>query len=159
MSRRVIIFEDVDGTSSVLLSREHQVKEPPSPEEDRIRNIMGDDRMKILNGDDLQDMLNLLDGILEQPGRIVIFTSNYPERLDPAFLRPGRIDMNIRFGNCSATTVERFFKRFYPSMKYNIDLSTFHDLFSPALVQEIILQNLNNPQHAWDYLNQYMGRT
>ena len=38
----------------------------------------------------LADVLNILDGILECPGRIVIMTTNHPDKLDPALIRPGR---------------------------------------------------------------------
>jgi SpoVK/Ycf46/Vps4 family AAA+-type ATPase len=46
-------------------------------------------------------ILNLLDGILETPGRILICTSNHPETLDPALIRPGRIDINLTVGFCT----------------------------------------------------------
>lgn len=54
--------------------------------------------MSLLQDDDKLDLaglLNVLDGIVETPGRLVIMTSNYPERLDSALLRPGRIDKKI----------------------------------------------------------------
>lgn len=43
-------------------------------------------------------LLELLDGIVEMPGRVVVFTTNHPERIDPALTRPGRIDLHIRLG-------------------------------------------------------------
>ena len=46
-------------------------------------------------------ILNLIDGILEQPGRIMIVTTNKPEQLDAAFIRLGRIDMKIEFKKCT----------------------------------------------------------
>lgn len=36
--------------------------------------------------------LNAIDGVRSQEGRIIIMTTNFKERLDPALLRPGRID-------------------------------------------------------------------
>lgn len=36
--------------------------------------------------------LNAIDGVRSQEGRIIILTTNYKERLDPALLRPGRVD-------------------------------------------------------------------
>ena len=38
-----------------------------------------------------QGLLNVLDGIVDTPGRIVIMTTNLPEALDAALIRPGRI--------------------------------------------------------------------
>lgn len=40
-------------------------------------------------------LLNVLDGIVDTPGRIVVMTTNHPEALDPALIRPGRINMQI----------------------------------------------------------------
>ncbi|CAM9165519.1 unnamed protein product [Choristocarpus tenellus] len=44
---------------------------------------------------DLAGLLNVLDGVVDCPGRIVIMTTNHPERLDTALIRPGRIDKII----------------------------------------------------------------
>lgn len=46
----------------------------------------------------LQGLLNVLDGVVDTPGRIVIMTTNHPETLDPALIRPGRIDKRIYLG-------------------------------------------------------------
>ena len=43
----------------------------------------------------LSAMLNLLDGLLTPDGLVVVATSNHPERLDPALVRPGRFDLRI----------------------------------------------------------------
>lgn len=43
------------------------------------------------------------DGIRSCCGseRIFVFTSNHPERLDPALIRPGRMDLHIGLGYCT----------------------------------------------------------
>lgn len=46
---------------------------------------------------DLAGLLNVLDGVVDSPGRIVIMTTNHPERLDPALIRPGRINKKMLF--------------------------------------------------------------
>lgn len=43
----------------------------------------------------LQGVLNVLDGVVDSPGRIVIMTTNFPEALDAALIRPGRIDKKL----------------------------------------------------------------
>mgnify|MGYP003683367193 CR=1 FL=1 len=43
-------------------------------------------------------LLNVLDGVVETPGRLLIMTTNHPEKLDPAITRPGRIDKTILLG-------------------------------------------------------------
>ncbi|MEW5315198.1 MAG: hypothetical protein WDW38_006644 [Sanguina aurantia] len=54
---------------------------------------------------DLAMLLNVLDGVLECPGRIVVMTSNHPELLDPALIRPGRIDCIVHFNFCDAADI------------------------------------------------------
>lgn len=54
---------------------------------------------------DLSTILNIMDGIRSSHGRIIILTTNHPEKIDPALLRPGRIDLDIRFGELSAKLV------------------------------------------------------
>lgn len=46
---------------------------------------------------DLSGILNILDGIIDTPGRVVIMTTNHVEKLDPALIRPGRIDHILHF--------------------------------------------------------------
>ena len=46
----------------------------------------------------LAGLLNVLDGVVDTPERILVMTSNHPERLDPALVRPGRIDRKILLG-------------------------------------------------------------
>ncbi|CAE6106981.1 unnamed protein product [Arabidopsis arenosa] len=50
----------------------------------------------------LSGLLNCIDGLWSSCGdeRIVIFTTNHKEKLDPALLRPGRMDMHIHMGHC-----------------------------------------------------------
>merc|ERR1712151_121551 len=53
------------------------------------------------DGDDdlnLAGLLNVLDGVVDSPGRIVVMTTNYPDKLDPALIRPGRINKRIHLG-------------------------------------------------------------
>jgi chaperone BCS1 len=53
----------------------------------------------------LSGLLNVLDGVVDTPGRIVIMTSNHPELLDPALIRPGRIDKKLMLGYMRAEDV------------------------------------------------------
>ena len=56
---------------------------------------------KFLNdGDELNlaGLLNVLDGVVDTPERILVMTSNHPEKLDPALIRPGRIDKQLYLG-------------------------------------------------------------
>lgn len=51
----------------------------------------------------LSELLNFIDGLWSSCGdeRIIVFTTNHKERLDPALLRPGRMDMHIHMSYCT----------------------------------------------------------
>lgn len=53
----------------------------------------------------LSGLLNFVDGLWSSCGdeRIIIFTTNHKERLDPALLRPGRMDMHIHMSYLKAS--------------------------------------------------------
>jgi len=46
----------------------------------------------------LAGLLNVLDGVVDSPGRIVIMTTNHPEKLDSALIRPGRVNFALELG-------------------------------------------------------------
>ncbi len=50
-------------------------------------------------------LLNILDGVTKIDGLITIITTNHIERLDAALIRPGRIDMSIKFTHISEEQV------------------------------------------------------
>jgi chaperone BCS1 len=54
---------------------------------------------------DLAGVLNVLDGVVDCPGRLLIMTTNHPEKLDPALIRPGRIDRKLKLGYMDAENV------------------------------------------------------
>lgn len=51
----------------------------------------------------LSGLLNFIDGLWSSCGdeRIIVFTTNYKDKLDPALLRPGRMDMHIHMSYCT----------------------------------------------------------
>lgn len=59
-------------------------------------------------------LLNALDGVGAQEGRIVVLTTNHRERLDAALIRPGRIDLEVELGNATAEQLQGLLLRFYP---------------------------------------------
>lgn len=65
----------------------------------------------------LGTMLNTFDGIKEMHGCMVIFTTNHPEKFDPALTRAGRID-KIEFDLLGPTEIADYWK-----LRFNKDLS------------------------------------
>ncbi|KAJ2946439.1 hypothetical protein O0L34_g12481 [Tuta absoluta] len=66
-----------------------------------------------LNRVTFSGLLNCLDGVASTEARIVFMTTNYLERLDPALIRPGRVDMKEYVGYCDREQLELMFLRFY----------------------------------------------
>lgn len=62
-------------------------------------------------------LLNALDGVASSEETITFMTTNHPERLDPAILRPGRIDYKVFVGNATPFQMEQMFLKFYPGEK------------------------------------------
>lgn len=62
-------------------------------------------------------LLNSLDGITEARGTLFLFTTNHPDKLDPALRRRGRIDREFYLGPCSESTARHMFECFYPGAK------------------------------------------
>ena len=61
----------------------------------------------------LSGLLNVLDGVGSQEGRLVIMTTNKPEQLDAALTRPGRIDFKLHLGNINRASAEQMFMRMF----------------------------------------------
>lgn len=47
------------------------------------------------------DLLKFLDGVEDQSERLIIATTNYPDKINPLLLRPGRFDLKLELGYCS----------------------------------------------------------
>lgn len=105
----------------------------------------------------LSHVLNILDGILETPGRILILTSNYPEKLDKALLRPGRIDINQRVGYCDVAMIQEMYQFFY-NLDTQVELQPIQRKITPAQLNKILLDNFNNNQKAVQDINAYISR-
>ncbi|KAL6011391.1 hypothetical protein ACLOJK_001837 [Asimina triloba] len=63
----------------------------------------------------LSGLLNFIDGLWSSCGdeRIIIFTTNHKDKLDPALLRPGRMDMHIHMSYCSFSGFKTLAKNYH----------------------------------------------
>ncbi|KAH6893108.1 BCS1 N terminal-domain-containing protein [Thelonectria olida] len=61
----------------------------------------------------LSGLLNAIDGVASHEGRILIMTTNKPESLDEALIRPGRVDVQVGFKNASSDQAAELFHRMY----------------------------------------------
>ena len=58
-------------------------------------------------------ILNLLDGVKETPGRIVVITSNHIDKIDPALKRPGRIDLHIKMKSINFNILNQMYNYYF----------------------------------------------
>lgn len=111
-------------------------------------------------------LLNVIDGAGAAEGRLIIMTSNHPETLDRALIRPGRIDKTFYFGHVSKAVAASMFKRIYSSYDNDIitgleavdNLDLLADEFvqqmpvdieiTPAELQCFLLEHRNSPFDA-----------
>ena len=112
----------------------------------------GEDKNKV----DLSFLLNLLDGVLENPGRIVIMTSNFPDTLDSALIRPGRIDVIAKFKNCSNKTVTDMLEFFY-DIKLSEEerervLRLREEIVTPAELSKVMFENFSDHEASIQHM-------
>lgn len=91
-------------------------------------------------------LLNVLDGIATPDGRIVIMTTNYPERLDAALIRPGRADVREEFDYFHGPEQVRMAARFYDQ-----PFEPLPFVISPAVMQAVFMQH-SSPVAAREHL-------
>ncbi|TLS24033.1 hypothetical protein PpBr36_08114 [Pyricularia pennisetigena] len=65
----------------------------------------------------LSGLLNILDGVASQEGRVLIMTTNHIEKLDKALIRPGRVDMIVHFGRADRAMITSIFKAIYAPLE------------------------------------------
>jgi len=68
----------------------------------------------------LTGLLNVLDGIVDTPDRFLIMTTNHPEMLDPALIRPGRIDKKLNLGYMAGEDVVDMLEHYFQCSMTNI---------------------------------------
>lgn len=123
-THRILIFEDIDCMGEVLKDRNLKEKEKEARDNDKESLCSFQNKNKkrleynndIINeienanetnfNNNLSFFLNILDGLQECPGRIIIMTTNKPEHLDKALIRPGRIDYNIHFTKATTKDIK-----------------------------------------------------
>ena len=109
----------------------------------------------------LSGLLNAIDGLLSCCGdeRVIVFTTNYKDRIDPALLRAGRMDMHINLSYCTFSTFKQLAANY-------LDIWN-HDLFprieklisevqvSPAEVAGELMK-IRNPKTSLEGLSRFL---
>lgn len=101
-----------------------------------------DEDDKVIKQITLSGLLNALDGAASNENRILIATTNHPDKLDPALIRDGRFDIKEDIGYMTNETFRRYLKRFYP--KSNFKDWDVKPNIPACMAQKIIFDNLHN---------------
>ncbi|KXT03474.1 hypothetical protein AC578_1562 [Pseudocercospora eumusae] len=111
-------------------------------------------------GISLSGLLNAIDGVASAEGRVLIMTTNHPENLDAALIRPGRVDRKVAFQLATKEQIGELFTRMYDRTctDHLQDLAVkFSDrvpegVFSPAEIQNHLMRYRKEPGRAVEFV-------
>ncbi|XP_059294023.1 AAA-ATPase At3g28610-like [Lycium ferocissimum] len=104
-SKSIIVIEDIDCSIDLTGKRKKKKKKETTnaeEEEDSDTSEEKESENEESGKLTLSGLLNFIDGIWSACGqeRIIIFTTNHVDKLDPALIRRGRMDMHIEMSYC-----------------------------------------------------------
>jgi mitochondrial chaperone BCS1 len=144
----VILFEDIDCMSS------GKARVAPSEWSSKKGPTGCDDKDEVLDrlGVTLSGLLNVLDGFSAPDNVLFVMTTNRIEALDPALLRPGRIDYRLYMGEASEQQKIELYRRFFRSASEHealVFVQTHHSVGTMAEFQGLLLE-LERDCHGCD---------
>ena len=165
----VILLEDIDAVDATQ-SRQRGTVKTGQDETSSSTKAKSQGRMS------LSALLNVLDGVGSQEGRVLIMTTNHAERLDAALIRPGRVDMKLELGYTNQDINARLFCTLFmrdslPDANRRGDEVTLRKLmtefankipeqeFSPAEIQSFLLEYRQSPHMAVENVQEWVVRT
>jgi hypothetical protein len=99
-------------------------------------------------------LLNIFDGVSSQDGTILIITTNHYQNLDPALIRPGRIDLQLEVGLPTPAEIKAYLELFYGHPIEGLDFSGV----SMSMVQEMCVSNKHNVTECIQSLKEHCNR-
>ncbi len=141
---RVYLFEEIDcnGWDDIVKKREYIVEKKLKTDSLKtdIANATYEDNDALTLG----AILEIIDGLVEFQGRMIIMTTNHPEVLDPALLRAGRIDMHIHMGKLRREDIGAIYKDW--TGKSIKDISRIpNERYTQADIGQLIFKYKNSP--------------
>lgn len=93
----------------------------------------------------LSKLLNIIDGVPERTGQVIMMSANNIEKIDKALLRPGRIDCSIHFKKANITISKQIINTYFKVSKKELkDLSKYLDYtFTPAQLFNICYSSID----------------
>jgi chaperone BCS1 len=145
----VLLFEDIDcmqsgkaRTAMADVNQERQASGPGEKKEDLL------DRLGVT----LSGLLNVLDGFYAPEDVLFVMTTNRIEALDPALLRPGRIDYKLYLGKATDRQKIELYRRFFPEaseVEAQLFVETSRSAETMAEFQGMLLE-LERGHESWN---------
>jgi hypothetical protein len=146
-NNRVLKERGDDELSDVLklIKSDDKISVSASTAVAAIHSVAAASAISCKDDDDLtlDCILNILDGIIELHNAMIIFTTNHLEQIDPAFLRPGRIDFKLELTKMNTSSMLEMVKH-----KFKLDdedvgqLKSYFDKFNNVKLTPAELQNI-----------------
>jgi chaperone BCS1 len=147
--KSIIVIEDIDCSLDLTGQRKKRKEkddDEADKEKDPISKMKREAEEESGSGSKvtLSGLLNVIDGIWSACGgeRIIIFTTNYVDKLDPALIRRGRMDKHIVMSYCC-------FEAFKVLAKNYLDIES-HELFGK--IEELFVESKMSPADVADSL-------
>ncbi|KAJ3058239.1 hypothetical protein HDU99_006905, partial [Rhizoclosmatium hyalinum] len=105
-------------------------------------------KKSLFTGFTLSMLLNCLDGHMLNENVIIIMTSNHPEVLDPALIRPGRIDLHLSLGYCTHYQLNRMYQSVMDDPTASLDFSSYpvpEHTIAPCDALRVMILYRSNP--------------
>ncbi|XP_040985644.1 AAA-ATPase At3g28510-like [Juglans microcarpa x Juglans regia] len=102
-TKSIIVIEDIDCSLDLTGQRKKKTKKSSEDNDENESPKKDVEEEKKSNKVTLSGLLNFVDGLWSACGgeRLIVFTTNYVEKLDPALIRKGRMDKHIELSYCS----------------------------------------------------------
>lgn len=121
--RCVVLLEDIDSAGLTQRATETEDEKATTGDSTQIgaeiaQALISVHKKKEMNknsnrGISLSGLLNAIDGVASHEGRVLVMTTNFPEKLDDALIRPGRVDMKVGFTMATRSQIQELFVRMY----------------------------------------------
>jgi ATP-dependent 26S proteasome regulatory subunit len=116
-SKSIVVIEDIDCSLDLTGQRKKKTEKSSDDENEKLgKEIAKKEAKEEGSGSKvtLSGLLNFIDGLWSACGgeRLIVFTTNYVEKLDPALIRRGRMDKHIELSYCSFEGFKVFAKNY-----------------------------------------------
>ena len=144
IDQRLYVLEEIDAVGDIVKQRKSHIDNDESV---KPKETLNDELT-------LMEILTVLDGAMEIPGRIIIMTTNHPEVLDDALIRPGRIDVQAHFGYATRELIAEMFRGYLDKSFPTEYLQQLPDkLLSPAEVGQVLFRHFDAQNDVHEIIN------